>query len=249
MSPEQAHGKPLDARADMFSLGATFHELLTGEPPVKAESIPDAQQFYRSVARIPPVRARAPDVPAPFAAVIDRCLELDPEKRFPDYDALLMALDRAAPEPIVPATPLQRLLSFALDGAVFAAVTRFTLQIFPLAGFLALAAWVAVGAAFLHATPGQWLMRLHLRTTADTEPRAAACALRFLLQHGYLAFAALTVNAIYRSAGEAVTLAYFAAAAALGALSVLGSLLALFTRRKQALHDLLTRTMVLVNTR
>lgn len=249
MSPEQAHGQPLDARADMFSLGAAFYELLTGEPPVKADSIPGAQQFYRSVTRIPPVQARAKDVPGPFAKVIDRCLELDPQKRFADYDALLMALERAAPEPMVPATPLQRLLSFALDVAVYAAVTRFTVQTFPLAGFAALAAWVAVGAIWLQATPGQWLMRLHLRTTADTEPKLMACALRFLLQHGALAFAALTVSAIYRSAGEGLTLAYFVAAVALAALSLLGSLGALFTRRKQALHDLLTRTMVLVNTR
>ena len=46
-----------------------------------------------------------------------------------------------------------------------------------------------------------------------------------------------------------MTLASFVATAALGSLSLLGSAVALFTKKKRALHDLLTATMVLVNTR
>jgi len=249
MSPEQAHGRPLDARADIFSLGATFYELLTGEAPVKAETIPGAQQFYARTTSVPPVRLKARGVPKKLAAVIDRCLRFDAAQRYPDYDSLLRALAAASPEPIVPATPLQRLLAYALDVAVLAAVTRPTIQSWPLAGFAALAVWVIAGAALLHATPGQWLMRLHLRTTRDTEPSPLRSSLRFAAQHGWLLFALLTVNAIYASAGQGRTLALFALAAALGAVSVLGSVAALFTKRRQALHDLLTGTLVLVNTR
>jgi uncharacterized RDD family membrane protein YckC len=249
MSPEQAHGKPLDARADIFSLGATFYELLTGEAPVRAETIPGAQEFYAKNAAIPPVRAKARRVPKKLAAVIDRCLRFDAAARYPDYDALLRDLAAAAPEPIIPATILQRLLAYVLDVAVFAGVTWPTFLRFPPVGFAALAVWVIGGASLLHATPGQWLMRLHLRTTRDTEPSLLRAANRFAIQHGWLLFTALTLHAIYASSGEARTLASFAGVVLLGVPSVLGSVAALFTKRRQALHDLLTGTLVLVNTR
>ncbi|HYV47601.1 MAG TPA: protein kinase [Myxococcaceae bacterium] len=249
MSPEQAHGKPLDARADIFSLGATFYELLTGDPPVRAETIPGAQEFYAKTAAIPPIRTKARRVPKKLAAVIDRCLRFDAAARYPDYDALLKDLAAAAPEPMVPATFIQRLAAYALDVAVFGAVTGPTFLRWPPLGFAAMAVWVIGGAALLEATPGQWLMRLHLRTTRDTEPSPLRSAVRFTLQHGWLFFAALTLHAIYASAGEARTLASFALAVLLGAPSLLGSLAAPFTSKKQALHDLLSGTMVLVNTR
>jgi len=133
--------------------------------------------------------------------------------------------------------------------AVFGAVTGPTFLRWPPLGFAAMAVWVIGGAALLEATPGQWLMRLHLRTTRDTEPSPLRSAVRFTLQHGWLFFAALTLHAIYASAGEARTLASFALAVLLGAPSLLGSLAAPFTSKKQALHDLLSGTMVLVNTR
>jgi uncharacterized RDD family membrane protein YckC len=249
MSPEQAHGKPLDARADIFSLGATFYELLTGDPPVRAETIPGAQEFYAKNAAVPPVREKNRGVPKKFAAVIDRCLRFDPAARYQHYDALLKDLAAAAPEPMVPATVIQRLLAYALDVAVFGAVTWPTFLRWPPLGFAAMALWVSGGAALLHATPGQWLMRLHLRTIRDTEPSPFRAFIRFALQHGWLLFAALTANAIYGSGGEVRMNAAFAGAVLLGAPSLLGSLAALFTRRKQALHDRLTGTMVLLNTR
>jgi len=249
MSKEQAHGKPLDARADIFSLGATFYELLTGDAPVRAETIPGAQEFYAKNTAVPPVRSRARGVPKKFAAVIDRCLRFDAAARYPDYDALLKDLAAAAPEPMVPATFIQRLLAYALDVAVFGAVTWPTFLRWPPVGFAAMAVWVIGGAVLLNATPGQWLMRLHLRTTRDTEPSLLRSANRFVLQHGWLFFAALTLHAIYASAGEARTLVSFAGTVLLGAPSLLGSLAALFTKRRQALHDLIAGTMVLVNTR
>ncbi len=249
MSPEQSHGRPLDARADIFSLGATFYELLTGEAPVRAETIPGAQEFYAKTAAIPPIRTKARRVPKKLAAVIDRCLRLDAAARYPDYDALLRDLAAAAPEPIVPATILQRLLAYVLDVAVFAGVALPTFLRFPPAGFAAMAVWVIGGAVLLHATPGQWLMRLHLRTIRDSEPSLLRAANRFAIQHGWLLFAALTFSSIYGSSGEVWRQAMFGVTLLLGVPSLLGSLAALFTKRRQALHDLLTGTLVLVNTR
>src|SRR5262249_12414108 len=93
------------------------------------------------------------------------------------------------------------------------------------------------------------LMRLHMRTVRDTEPSLLRSANRFAIQHGWLLFAALTLNALYASSGQGRTLATFAVAAVLGAASVLGWVAALCPKRRQALHDLLTATQVLVNTR
>lgn len=96
MSPEQARNEALDHRSDMYSLGATFFHLLTGRPPfeggtalaVIAQHLQDAP---------PKVRERSPEVPEKLAAVIDRLLSKKPKDRFPSYDALIEALEQAAP--------------------------------------------------------------------------------------------------------------------------------------------------------
>lgn len=96
MAPEQARNLQVDQRADMYSLGATFFQLLTGRPPfegstalaVVAQHLQDAP---------PKVRELVPSVPLPLARIIDRLLEKDPPQRFADYDELLAALEAAAP--------------------------------------------------------------------------------------------------------------------------------------------------------
>jgi uncharacterized RDD family membrane protein YckC len=247
MSPEHATGKAVDFRADIYSLGATFYELCSGQLAVRAGSIPEAQQFHQS-SRPSPLRALAPEVEPGFARVIDRCLEPEPARRFESYDALISALHEAAPKPIIPARAVQRVLSWAIDLAVFATVTRNAFKLFPLLGFAVLAAWVVAGSLALGATPGQWMMRLHLRTPADAAVSWTRCLSRFALQHGWLAFGVLAVSAAYASQSSAM-FAFAGLAAVLAALSLLGSLASLFTPRRQALHDLLSGTMVLMDVR
>ena len=79
MSPEQAEGAPVAASFDVYSLGATLHELLTGSRP-RAGLPPDAD--------IPPVRSRCPEVPPELAAVADRATQADPALRYPSAGAL-----------------------------------------------------------------------------------------------------------------------------------------------------------------
>jgi TolB-like protein len=73
MSPEQIEGSTLDARSDLFSLGVMFYELITGDRPFSGGSSP---ALMSAILRDTPpsVDLRRPDVPAPLARLVDRCL-------------------------------------------------------------------------------------------------------------------------------------------------------------------------------
>ena len=78
MSPEQTLGKNIDHRTDIYSLGVTIFEMATGTVPFKEGNIP-----YHHVHTAPPaVLSLRPDLPAPLAAIVDRCLLKDPAERF-----------------------------------------------------------------------------------------------------------------------------------------------------------------------
>jgi eukaryotic-like serine/threonine-protein kinase len=91
MSPEQAAGADgLDARSDIYSLGAVAYFLLTGRPPfVRKTGVQVLAAHLHEPARWPD---EAAGVPADLRAVVLRCLEKDPARRFPDADALERAL-------------------------------------------------------------------------------------------------------------------------------------------------------------
>ncbi|QDT14278.1 protein kinase domain-containing protein [Alienimonas californiensis] len=81
MSPEQAEGRPVDARSDLFSLGAVLYAMCTGRPPFRGES---TLTVLRKVcdATPRPIREVNPDVPPWLTEIVDRLLEKDPGKRF-----------------------------------------------------------------------------------------------------------------------------------------------------------------------
>jgi serine/threonine-protein kinase len=94
LSPEQASGKSqLDARTDIYSLGATAYFLLTGRPPFERETVMMLFMAHASEPVEPPSRLR-PDLPLDLQEVVLRCLEKDPAKRFPDVRSLDEALAR-----------------------------------------------------------------------------------------------------------------------------------------------------------
>jgi serine/threonine-protein kinase len=94
MSPEQAAGKTdLDARSDLYNLGAVAYFLLTGQPPFVRASAVQTLAAHLGEAVVAPDRHRA-DVPADLQAVVLRCLEKEPAQRFPSADDLNEALAR-----------------------------------------------------------------------------------------------------------------------------------------------------------
>jgi hypothetical protein len=94
MSPEQACGEPVDARSDLYSLGATAFFALTGRAPFEASSVPAL--LTKHVSEPPPAVADfRPEAPAKLTALVDRCLRKDPEERFPSGDELARAVSEA----------------------------------------------------------------------------------------------------------------------------------------------------------
>src|SRR5262249_14114787 len=91
MSPEQAAGKPIDPRSDIYGLGGVAYFLLTGRPPFVRETAMEMLLAHAYEAPQPPSQVR-PGVPADVEAIVLRCLEKDPDKRFADVHSLERAL-------------------------------------------------------------------------------------------------------------------------------------------------------------
>lgn len=81
LSPEQALGKPVDARTDLHAVGVVLHEMLTGAVPFEAGSALGGV-VARLREKAPDVRAARPGVPAWLAAVVAKTLERDPARHY-----------------------------------------------------------------------------------------------------------------------------------------------------------------------
>ena len=93
MSPEQAAGdREIDGRSDLYSLGVVSYQMLVGELPFRAPTVPGIL-MKQITERAPLVTDRRPDCPEDLAAAVMRCLEKDPEDRWSTAEALRRALE------------------------------------------------------------------------------------------------------------------------------------------------------------
>jgi len=95
MAPEQLRGEPITHRVDIFSYGVTAYELLTHQKPFPGETPAEilAKQLDRSSFAEP--RQHNPDIPADLQKVILRCLEREPERRYPFIGMMVRELQAA----------------------------------------------------------------------------------------------------------------------------------------------------------
>jgi hypothetical protein len=91
MSPEQAQGKKVDTRSDIFSFGVVLYEMVTGARAFQGDSaLTTLSAILRDEA--PPVAGYAPDAPPQMEMVIRRCLRKQPDDRWQTMQDVLMAL-------------------------------------------------------------------------------------------------------------------------------------------------------------
>jgi serine/threonine-protein kinase len=93
MSPEQAAGeREIDGRSDLYSLGVVTYQMLTGELPFNAPTV--AGILMKQITEPAPVlHTSRPEVPEDISLAVARCLEKDPENRWPTADALRRSLE------------------------------------------------------------------------------------------------------------------------------------------------------------
>jgi serine/threonine protein kinase len=111
MSPEQARGKPLDKRTDIWAFGCVLYEMLTGRPAFDGDEISDV--LARIIEREPDFAALPATTPASVRRLLRRCLEKDRKRRLSDFGDARLEIDEAASGAAESASPAS---SSSIDG-------------------------------------------------------------------------------------------------------------------------------------
>ena len=133
MSPEQARGKPVDRRTDIWSFGCVLYEALAGRKAFEGETVSDL--LAAVLTREPDWNALPAGVPQRVRDLLRRCLRRDPERRLHDIADARLEIEDAAAEPAVSVpreaegrrAPRFALLAVAVGSAVLAALATWML--------------------------------------------------------------------------------------------------------------------------
>lgn len=92
LSPEQCEGQPIDGRSDIYSLGVTLYELLSGKTPYQADT-PVSMLMKIVKGEYPPLGSIVPDIPADIEALVKRMMATKVDQRFQNCQDLISAID------------------------------------------------------------------------------------------------------------------------------------------------------------
>ena len=191
MAPEQARGDPVDHRADMYSLGATLHHLVSGRPPFEGQTAMAIVSRHLTEPR-PHVgeKRRGSRDPAPVDLLCDRLMAKDPGRRFDDYDALLAAVESFSGR-TRPAGFWVRGFALVLDLLVVQLISLPVSLVAPVPDLALFLAFGLVYSILCHGRWGRTLGKAALEIEVVPAERAGrlgfrTAALRFLAQTGLL---------------------------------------------------------------
>ena len=127
MSPEQARGKPVDKRADIWAFGVVLYEMLTGRRLFEGEGISD---IMAGVLRGELDWTRLPSgIPSPVRRLLGRCLERDPKRRLRDIaDARADLEPQAEPTRVMVRSSIWKTIGTAAGGLIIGAAAVWVLQ-------------------------------------------------------------------------------------------------------------------------
>jgi eukaryotic-like serine/threonine-protein kinase len=160
MAPEQltGSGRTVDARADLYALGCVLFEMLVGHPPFEGDEAVSVS--YRQVHEAPPpIEAIRPEVPPALAALTERLLAKDPDRRPGSAAEVVATLEGAPPAPAAP--PVDTRPTAPIPSRVERHPPRVRASWIP---------WAVAGAALVA------LVALLTQITGDAEPSAPPAA-------------------------------------------------------------------------
>ncbi|MDC0748045.1 serine/threonine-protein kinase [Polyangium mundeleinium] len=179
MPPEQAlgHTAEIDARTDLWALGAVMFYALSGKLVHEAETV-NKVLLAAMTRQAPPIGSIVPGLPPAFCEVVDRALAFDRQRRWPDARTMQRAL-QAAMQHMPPAPPIT--MGPATGGAQGPGAARLTSSPFsrdastsPLPSRKALLVGLSLAAALVLGGVGFFLVRVRGVTTTSTETTAPA---------------------------------------------------------------------------